>query len=176
MKAGKLIVAALVLISAVIWLAGCGKDNPVSSSTPQLPSIVSVSPPDGATGIPTSATVSIQFDMPMNTESVMADSYLAGGDEMHAWMDSLTHHNGSGGGSMMDMDEMMEWMHRIAMPGEYHWNGAHDFCEFVADNGLMPDTDYMIFIGAGMRSHSGGSMHTHDPRYDGYMFHFRTAP
>jgi hypothetical protein len=114
--------------------------------------------------------------MPMDPQSVMANFHFSGGDEMHEWMDSLTHHHGSGGGSMMNMDHMMEWMDRIDMPGEYHWNDAQDFCEFVPESGLMPDTEYMVFMYGGMRSHDGRSMDTHHLQHDGYMYHFRTAP
>ena len=106
----------------------------------------------------------------------MGNFHLSGGDEMHDWMDSLTDDHGHGGANMMDMDQMMEWMHRIDMPGEYHWNDDHDICEFVPDNGLMPGTDYMMFVNGGIISHSGESMSTRHLRYDGDMYHFRTAP
>jgi hypothetical protein len=175
-KARQLLGSILVLVSTAIWFAGCGHDTPVSSNMSQLPTIIDVSPPDGATGIESSATITIQFDMPMAPESVMANFCLSGGDEMHEWMDSLAHHHGPGGGHMMDMDQMMEWMHGIEMPGEYHWNEDHDFCEFVPDGGMMPDTEYMLFVNGGMRSHTGELMRTHHLRYEGYMYHFRTAP
>ncbi len=77
---------------------------------------------------------------------------------------------------MMNRDHMMEWMHRIELPGEYHWNDVYDYCEFVPENALMPDTDYMVFINEGMRSHHGGSMDTHHGEYGGYMYHFSTVP
>jgi hypothetical protein len=112
----------------------------------------------------------------MNPETVMANLHLSGGDEMHDWMESLDHMNRHGGQHMMDMDEMMDWMHDIEMPGDYHWNDDHDICEFVPDSGLMPNTDYMLFVGEGMRSHTGELLDTHHLAHDGYMYHFRTAP
>lgn len=172
MKTGMLFVATLTIALTAIWAAGCSNENTVSSNSAEPPQILSVSPQDGAADVPTSSTVTIKFDTPMDTESVTANAYLCGGDEMHEWMDSFMHHQGPGG-HMMDMDQMMEWMHRIETPGEYHWNDEHDVCEFTPAGGLRPDTDYMLFIGDGMMSHSGVSMSAH---HDGYMYHFHTAP
>jgi hypothetical protein len=173
-KAGTLVVTTLVLASAAVWFGGCGGDH-ISSSAIHSPSLLSVSPPDGADEVAASTAITVQFDAPMDTKSVTANMYLTCGDDMHEWMDSFTGRGGMGGGHMMGMDDMIEWMHRIETPGDYHWNDAHDVCEFVPQGGLKPDVDYMLFIGEGMRSDNGGMMRTRHDGYDQYMYHFHTA-
>ncbi|MEJ2722987.1 MAG: Ig-like domain-containing protein [bacterium] len=142
MKTIGLAATILILFTSVAWFAGCGGDDPVSQAASPAPEIAGVSPADGATGVATSTAITVDFDMPMDPQSVMENFYVSGGDEMHEWMDSLTyHHNHHHGDWMMDLDHMMEWMDDIHIPGEFHWNDAHDRCEFVPSPGLDPDTD-----------------------------------
>jgi len=176
MKHMTIFFAAVAVVVTVIRLAGCGTENNLHSmnnDTNQLPQIVSVYPPDGATGVATTTEVSIAFDTPMDTMSVMASFHLVGGDDMHEWMDSLEHHNHM---SMMDMDDMMDWMDSIEYHGRFHWNENMDSCRFVPDSSLMPNTDYMLFLYGDLHSHDGMMMDRHHLDYDGFMYHFQTGP
>ena len=167
---------ALGLFVLGAWLSGCSEDNPVSGITEGEPSVVSVSPRDGATDVPTSGAIVMTFNLPMDTMSVMGHFYCSGGDEMWQWMDSLQHHGPGGGGGMADMDHMMEWMRDIEHPGEFDWNDEMTECVFRPDTGFSPHTDYMIYLEDGIRSQRGMMMDMHHLQYDGLMIHFRTGP
>ncbi len=173
MRAAKFLVATAIPFAAMIWFAGCSDNDPVSSSGVQQPTITSVSPADEATGVAISTSITLRFDVPMDPQSVMANFYFAGGNEMHEWMDALADHHGR---SMLGMNHMMDWIDRIHLPGEYHWNDTHDLCEFVPESGLSPETEYMVFIHGGARSHDGRSIDTHHTEYGGLIYRFRTAP
>jgi hypothetical protein len=176
MKQTTIFFAIVAGVVAVIWLTGCDTEDhhrSMNNDTGQLPQIVSVYPPDGATGVATTTAVNITFDMPMDTLSVMAGFHFTGGDDMHEWMDSLEHHSNMG---TMNMNHMMDWMDSIEYHGQFYWNENMDSCRFVPDSTLMPNTDYMLFLYGNIKSHNGMMMDRHHLDYDGYMYHFRTGP
>jgi hypothetical protein len=169
---------ALVLLAFGVWLSGCSDDDSVSRVAEVQPLVVSVSPQDGATDVPTANAIVMTFNTPIDTMSVMEHFHCSGGDEMWEWMDSLQHH-GSGpgpGGHMGDMDHMMEWMRDIEHPGEFDWNDEMTECVFRPDTGFSPHTDYMIYLEGDVRSHGGMMMDMHDLQYDGLMIHYKTGP
>ena len=173
-RATFLLVTALAITA--IWPLGCSDDDhgPMhGNNNTQSPQIVGIYPQDGATGVSTAASISIKFDVPMDTTSVMANFHLAGNSAMHDWMDTLDHYHGMG---MMDMDHMMEWMDSIHYSGHFQWNGAMDSCQFIMDSSLMPNTDHMMFMYGDVKGHNGMMMDMHNLEYDGYMYHFRTGP
>ena len=169
----------IALAIAMIGLLNCDDDHhdPMDgNNNTQSPQIVSVYPQDSATGVSTAASISLKFDSPMDTTSVMANFHLAGSSPMHDWMDTLDHYHGMGGMGMMDMDHMMEWMDSIHYSGHFQWNGAMDSCQFIMDPPLMPNTDHMMFMYGDIKGHNGMIIDMHDLEYDGYMYHFRTGP
>ena len=168
--------SALVLLVFGVWLAGCSDGGAVTGTAEAQPSIVSVSPADGATKVPPSSPIVLTFNEPMDTMSVMGSFYCSGGDEMWAWMDSLQHHGPGPGGHMADMDHMMEWMRDIEHPGEFDWNDEMTECAFRPDILFLPHTDYMVYLERGIRSHDGMMMDMHELQYDGLIIHFRTGP
>jgi len=119
------------------------------------PSVVSVIPHDGSVGVARTSSLTIVFDMPMDTGSVGGNFHLSGGDAMLLWMDSLNHHLGMGGMGMMDMDHMMDWMDSIQQNGELRWNHGMDTCEFVPDSAMMPDANYMMLLNGDVHGHNG---------------------
>ena len=174
MKRTTTLLVVIGLAVTAIWLAGCDEVNhgPMDENNNVSPQIVSVNPQDGATGVSTTASISITFDAPMDTASVMAGFHFSGGPQMHDWMDTLEHHSGMG---MMDMDHMMNWMDSIEHHGQFHWNENMDSCEFVPDSPMAPDTEHMIFTYGNIKGHNGMMMDMHHLNYDGYMHHFQTG-
>jgi hypothetical protein len=167
---------ALVLLAFGVWLSGCSDDDSVSRVAEVQPLVVSVSPQDGATDVPTANPIVMTFNTAMDTMSVMEHFHCSGGDEMWAWMDSLQHHGSGHGGHMGDMDHMIEWISNIEHPGEFHWNENMTECVFRPGAGFSPHTDYMIFFEGDVQSHGGMMMDMHHFQYDGLMIHFRTGP
>jgi hypothetical protein len=108
----------------------------------------------------------------------MQNLHLAGGRPMNEWRDSLSHYGGFDMMSMHMEDHMMTWLDSIHTPGEYHWSGTYDSCEFVPDAELMANTEYLCLIyEGGMRDEHDGMMGGSDHGDGGYhMFEFTTAP
>ena len=179
MTRATVLLVGMTLATTMIWLWGCSDDDHGprhGNNDTQAPQIVGVYPQDGAIGVSTAASISLKFDSPMDTTSVMAAFHLAGSSPMHDWMDTLDHYHGMGGMGMMDMDHMMEWMDSIQYPGHFNWNSAMDSCQFIMDSPLMPNTDHMMFMYGDVKSHGGMMMDMHGLEYDGEMYHFRTGP
>ncbi len=180
MKSTLILTGGLVLIVGILALVGCGDDDHdiISNLGTDVTSIASVYPADGATGIPTSASVAIKFTGPVDTMSVMQNLHLAGGQSMREWRDSLSHHGGFGIMNMNMEEHMMAWMDSIHAPGEFHWNGTLDSCEFVPDSSLMPGTEYLCLLyEGGMHDGHGGMMGGEHHNDDGYhMYGFSTSP
>ena len=168
----------LLLLATGVWLSGCGDDDSMSGITETQTLVISVSPQDGETAVPTADPIVMTFNTPMDTVSVMGNFHCPGGDEMWEWMDSLQHHGpGSGsGGHMNGMDHMMDWMRDIEHPGKFGWNDEMTECVFRPVGGFSPHTDYMIYLEGDIRTHGGGMMDVHHMQSDGLMIHFRTGP
>lgn len=139
------------------------------------PSIVSVTPNDGSIGVAPTSSFTIAFDRPMDTNSVMINFHLSGGDAMNLWMDSIGHHMGMGGMGMMSMDHMMAWMDSIQHEGTFHWNSGLDTCIFEPDATMMSGTDYMMFMNGDIHARNGEMMNLSHLPYDGHMIHFVTG-
>ncbi|MCB2229886.1 Ig-like domain-containing protein [bacterium] len=146
------------------------------AGSPGAPRLISTYPTDGSVGVDPAASLTIVFDIPMDTISVVNNFHMIGGDDMHMWMDSLDHHMGMGGMGMMGMDHMMDWMDSIQYHWEYHWNDDMDTCLFIPDSALMPNTDYMMFLSGDVHGHNGEMMNMQQMQYDGHMVHFTTGP
>lgn len=148
----------------------------VGSGMATGPRLLSFTPADQAADVDRNPMITLTFDMPMDTHSVMSNFHLSGGAEMLEWMDSLEHHQGTGGMGMVDMGQMMGWMDEFEQGGVYHWNDNMDSCQFVPDDTLMPMTDYMIFLNGDVHCADGHLMDMHHLDYDGHMTQFRTGP
>lgn len=179
MKSGTTLIGATVLALAILGFAGCSDDdhNMVSNSGTGVVSIAAVYPADGTTNVSTSAAVALKFTGPVDTMSVMQNLYLAGGQPMHEWRDSVSHHGGFGMMNMNMEEQMLNWMDSIHTAGEFHWNLSLDSCEFVPDSPLMSTTDYLCLVDeSGMHDNHGemmGGNHT-DSGY--HMYGFTTGP
>ena len=171
-------VGALALLVAALS-TGCSNsdNNSTGSNLSTTPQIASVAPADGASGIPVTTSLSIKFDRPMDTLSVMEHVHLSGGAAMHEWMDSLMHTGGMMGGGMgMHRGHMMNWMDTIQVHGEFHWNAEMDSCEFVPDSALMSSTEYMMALCDSLMSHDGMFMDMSHLPYETFMSHFTCGP
>ncbi len=159
---------------------GCSSndDSLIRAENPsEAPLVTAIQPLDGSVDVPTTAWVGIRFDRPMDTASVEACFYLSGGESMHAWMDSIDHHRGGMmGRHMVDMKHMMAWMDTLCLQGEMHWNEVMDSCYFDPHGGLLPATDYMLYLYGEVRSRHGVAMDASEFEYGGPMYHFRTRP
>ena len=179
MKRLAILLATLAAVALVIVLAGCSSDDNESTTGPDsgaAPRIVTTYPADGATNVSRSTAVSLTFNTPMDTSSVRLGFHLAGGNQMHLWLDSLDHHYGMGGMGMMNMDHMMDWMDSIEYGGQFHWNAAFDSCQFIPDSTFMPDTDYLMFMYGNVQGRNGMMMDMDQAFADSLMFHFHTGP
>ncbi len=157
-KSINLLVLVLILVIAFI---GCDDDHDDMMTNDEVSSfIVSVFPNAGSTAISTDTTMSIKFSQSMDTTSFMDNFHFSGGDEMHDWMDSLSHHTGGMGGmGMVDMEHMMNMMDSIKISGVFHWNNNFDSCEFIPDSTMMSNRDYMMFMDENnMMSHDSSMM------------------
>lgn len=172
------IAASMVVLIVVLLAVGCSddKNSTGNQNNATNPTLSVVSPADGATNVARTATISMRFSTPMDTNSVMGAFHLSGGPEMALWMDSVGHHQGMGGMGMMNMDHMMQWMDSVEYSGQWHWNTAKDSCWFVSDSMLFPDADHMIYMYGTVRSHDGIMMDMDTMQFGGPMYHFRTAP
>ncbi len=180
MKRLTTLIGITVLGVAILAFAGCSDDDHdmMSNSGTSVVSVAAVYPVDGSTNVSTSAAVAIKFTGPVDTMSVMQNLHLAGGQPMHEWRDSVSHHGGFGMMNMNMEQQMMNWMDSIHAPGEFHWNGTLDSCEFVPDSSLMPGTEYLCLLyEGGMHDGHGGMMGGQNHNDDGYhMYGFTTAP
>lgn len=172
------IAATMVALGVAFLAGGCSDDKNATGShnNVTIPSLAFVTPADGTTNVARTATISMCFTAPMDTNSVMGAFHLSGGREMALWMDSVGHHQGMGGMGMMNMDHMMRWMDSVEYSGAWHWNAAKDSCWFVSDSMLLPDADHMIYMYGAMRSLSGLMMDMDTMAYGGTMVHFHTTP
>ncbi len=80
---GKQLLCAIALATAAAFLAtcvgGCADDDPPNGdSTP--PTVQSTSPVDGATGVPTDATISVAFSEPIDTSTISDATFIVSGD------------------------------------------------------------------------------------------------
>lgn len=171
---------AIVIIFAGLVLFGCSKsdDNKIVNTGSDTVAIESIYPADGSTNVSTAALIAIKFTGPVDTASVMNNLFLAGGQSMQTWRDSLEHY---GGFTMMSMGmegHMMSWMDSIQTPGDVYWNGALDSCEFMPDSSLMNNTEYLCLLNEGaMQGHHGGMMGGVDHGDSGFhMYGFITGP
>ena len=165
-------------LMAGLFTFGCSDDKSPTGNQNNgtSPSLAVVSPADGATNVSRTASISMRFTSPMDTNSVMGAFHLSGGAEMALWMDSVGHHQGMGGMGMMNMDHMMQWMDSIEYSGQWYWNTPKDSCWFVADSMFIPDADHMVYLYGTLRSHEGMMMDMDDMQYGGPMYHFHTQP
>ncbi len=179
MKWGAKVLLLTVSILAVsLLIAGCSdNDSPLSSVNDEATTILRVTPADGSTDISPAAPVSIAFSGPVDTLSIRNHFYLAGGEPMHMWRDSLDHHGGFGMMGMGWRHRMVDWMDSIQTPGMFFWNSDLDSCAFLPDEPLDPNTEYLCVLEeTGMRDHHGHMIGGDDHDDEGYhMFGFRTG-
>jgi len=175
------LIALTFTVVAIGLIAGCngshdkmmGSNNGNGTS----PVVLRVYPADGTANGPTTASINVKFNMPMDTISVMQAFHFSGGPNMQMWMDSMSHQGGMGG---MDMNRMMALMDSIQIHGHLQWNQGGDSCRFIPDSTMAPGTDYMLLIYGLIKSHdgmmmsmgSGGMMGSNT----GYEYHFHTTP
>lgn len=180
MKTTAFLFGVAVLVIGLFLFTGCDNDNDdvMSNSDSGIVSVAAVYPADGVTNVSTSAAVAIKFTGPVDTMSVMENLHLAGGQAMHEWRDSVSHHGGFGMMHMNMEDHMMDWMDSIHTPGDFHWNSTRDSCEFVADSALMANTEYLcLLFEGGMHDSHGGMMGDANHNDNGYhIYGFTTGP
>jgi len=167
----------LVAVVVAVSVFACSDKKTTATDTETTGSIIRVYPTNGATGVSTATGVSLVFAKSMVTSTIAANFYLAGGESMHEWHDSLDQ---MGGWGKMDTDSrthMLDWVDSIHSGGSFHWNSTHDSCEFVPDPLLDPNTEYICLLNQDeMQHHIGGMMGRIHHGDDGLqMFGFTTG-
>jgi len=171
---------SLRLIAGLAFLAamGCYKENPMAETELadlDSPTVVAVTPENGAVGVTRYANYGIKFDSPMDTASVRINLYLAGGDAMQCWLDSMSiMHDGHGMGGG-DRDGMMHWLDSIGYSGHIEWNGHADSCVFYPDSLLRANCDHLLFLDSGICDAEGQLMIMDGSECGGLVFYFRTG-
>jgi len=178
----KIFTIVILLLTIPIFLfsfIGCGNNhNSMITGDTNYSLISKIYPSDGSEGVPTNSIINVAFNDQMDTSTVMNNFFFAGGDEMHEWMDSVTHYGGLGNMNMGNMDHMMAWMDSIHVPGTNHWNHAMDSCEFIPSGEMMPNTEYMIVMDENKMMHNNGNMTGMNMKHDDYgyhLYHFTTG-
>lgn len=170
----------LLLPLLILFITGCGNDDDSTLNSNYSTSFIqSISPANGSTGVSNTTSISMTFSGPMDTMSVMDNFHLAGGDDMHDWMDSVSHNGGMGNMGMSQIDRMMDMLDSMHVSGSFHWNAEMDSCEYILSDSMMSNTEYMIYMDENeMMNHGGGMMGmgmNHND--DGYHeYHFTTGP
>lgn len=175
------ILVIFLVTAAGFILLGCGDDHHVVSDDGnggEKVAILRVTPADGASAIEVASPITVRFTGPVDTASVRSNLHLMGGSQMHDWQDSLEHYGGFGMMGMHQNQRMMQWVDSIHVPGEFHWNEQLDSCEFIPDDGLVHDTEYLCLLyEGGMHDNHGGMMGGASHGDNGYhMYEFMTEP
>lgn len=172
----------MVLFFAGVLAAGCSEesDSPV---TPQSPTLVSVSPRDGAGGVSLDAPIVLGFSAPVDRDLVQNELRLISEwaisdsvcpDSATMWHGDMEH--------CMDDPEVMRHLDRHhATHGSFSWNANSTVCTFQPAERMIQSTRYMIHIGTDVARMCDGSMarmmdrHGHDHGPGGDMaLHFTT--
>lgn len=173
--------ARLLLILVILTVvAGCYKENPVSDFDTEVldtdfPTILEVSPDNGASGVIRNSNLSVRFDSPMDTASVSNNFHLSGGDKMQQWMDSMSNLPDMNGMGQQHRDSMMTWMDSIEYTGDFEWNDDLDSCVFYPDSMLEANAEHMIFLDYGIKSVDGYYIITDTLEYNAATYHFTTG-
>ena len=182
MKRASFHLGLTTVLIATFLLLGCYDENPVSDDEfldfSDYPTILEVTPEDGATGIDRYSSFTIRFSDGMDTSSVISNCYLSGGTGLRQWMDSASHHGGTGGmhgGADSLHDRMMDWMDSTSCTGRFDWNHDYDICTFYPDSAMHANTEYMIYITGDVRSHDNYRMQMDSLQLDGFIFSFTTG-
>lgn len=181
MKIMRILGVCLSAALATILVVGCGSnDKMMNSNSNTQPSIVRVSPANGATAVSKSASIGIKFNMAMDTATVMNSFHLSGGASMQMWMDSMNAMGGMSGTTMMNRDQMMQMMDSLQMKGHFQWNTARDSCRFIPDSMMAGNTQHMTLMYGQMKSQSGMMMNMGGNGMmssdSGFTYHFTTEP
>ncbi len=168
MKFRFLLTFTVIALLGAIWL-GCSKDTKITSYLDQPGLVLSISPTDGSTSVPTSASVTIAFSSSMDREAFQQDFIFLSGQMMQEFMDSLAYmHSGP------DSMHMRQMYHQYCIQGEFHWNNQSDTCVFQPGSALSPMTEHMLYL----MQHREQQMHMHhngEVMSEDFMSHFTTA-
>lgn len=140
-------------------LAGCSNHSP-SMMSPASPTLVSVSPADGATGVRLDEALTLTFSAPVDRDVVQREFHLISEPAIadSACPDSATMSHPDMEHCMADSAMMRHLDERHATSGSFSWNAAGTACTFRPDAWMTPTTRSMIHIGRGVTDMMGGSM------------------
>lgn len=176
-------VVSICLLAASAMLAfGCSRSNDktMNGNSSIQPTILRVTPADGATRVPRSASIGIKFNMPMDTVTVMSGLHFSGGKDMQRWMDSVDVMGGMNHMGMMNREQMMQCLDSLQMKGHFLWNANLDSCQFTPDSMMATNTEHMTFMYGQVKSYGGMMMNMGGSGMmgsdSGFTYHFITAP
>ena len=167
---GKTIVTLITILAVgTIWL-GCSKDSKITSFQNQPGLVLSVLPVDGSASVPTSTSITMSFNSPMDRDAFQQDFLFLPGQMMQEFMDSLANMH-SGPDSMY----MRQMYHQYCIQGEFRWNNQGDTCVFQPDSILSPHTEHMLYL----MQHRDQQMHMHEHQgqimQEDFQSHFTTG-
>ena len=140
-------------------LAGCSHESMLTLSTVR-PTLIGVSPADGATGVRLDEALTLTFSAPVDRDVVQREFHLISEPAIadSACPDSATMSHPDMTHCMADSAMMRHLDERHATSGSFSWNAAGTACTFRPDAWMTPATRNMIHIGRGVTDMMGGSM------------------
>lgn len=140
-------------------LAGCSHES-MSPLSMVRPTLIGVSPTDGATGVRLDEALTLTFSAPVDREVVQREFHLISEPAIadSACPDSATMSHPDMTHCMADSAMMRHLDERHSTSGNFSWNVAGTACTFRPDAWMTPMTRNMIHIGRGVTDMMGGSM------------------
>lgn len=162
-------ILAISSLLSLLW-SGCSNDSKITSYVKPPGLVLSISPADGSTSVPTGTAVTLVFSSSVDRNAFEESFLVLHGQMMHLFMDSLSAmHSGSDSLNMMMTFQGYGW------DGHFQWNDQNDTCVFHPDSSLAPNTEYMVYIMRHREQHQ--HMHQHNGQTFDYDFqsHFQTG-
>ncbi len=157
-------------------LSGCSNStSPSMMSNSSSVLVESVSPADGATGVPLQTKIAISFTQPMDTSAVRENFHLIGGESMRSWMSSVRPEFGFDHMSDKQFSAMMGQLDSRDISGDFVWSPGLQDCEFITDSAFAPQEEYMLIMDEnGMMNRAMSSMGMMNGDKNVLMYHFGT--
>lgn len=173
--------ARIALIPVFLLLAaGCSKNTPVDPTGAAAPSVLQVTPPNGATAVRLDASVTLDFGVTVDTDTVENGFRLISEADMTgSCPDPTMPMHGSMDAVMADSALMAHMDAYHSLRGSFAWNEPRSVCTFTPDSLMRPQTRHMIHLGRTMlemMDRRGGSMGSGPMTGSGDMVpHFTTT-
>lgn len=155
----KIVTLGLVIISAVVFFAGCSKDKS-GATAPEAAAALSITPVDQSQNVPLDQKVVLSFQQAVDTKTVEAGFHLISQKDMADSTCPVSQNMMHGDMNMAMMDTMkmnhLDQMHSIK--GKFSWNSEKTQCTFTPDSMMNPNMTYMVHLGKNMMDMMNSTM------------------